>query len=64
MEARCQQAGVAAGQDADQLIAFAATLSEKDLRSVRGQSKVSVRGQCRALVTLEAVAQVVHKKQC
>lgn len=43
MEARCQQAGVAAGQDADQLIAFAATLSEEDLRSVRGQCRVSER---------------------
>lgn len=34
MEARCQEAGVAAGQNADQLIAFAASLSEEDLRSV------------------------------
>ena len=41
MEARCQQAGVAAGQDADQLIAFAATLSEEDLRSVQGVFRVS-----------------------
>lgn len=35
MECRCQEAGVAAGQDADQLIAFAASLSEEDLRSVQ-----------------------------
>lgn len=36
IEARCRQAGVAAGQDADALITFAATLSEEDLRSVSG----------------------------
>lgn len=35
MEARCQAAGVAAGQNADQLIAFAASLSEQDLRSAQ-----------------------------
>ena len=33
MEARCQQAGVQAGQDADQLITFAASLPEEQLRS-------------------------------
>ncbi|KAL3142657.1 hypothetical protein ABBQ38_002966 [Trebouxia sp. C0009 RCD-2024] len=47
MEARCQEAGVAAGQNADQLIAFAASLSEEDLRVA---SKVRTRQAWHAAV--------------
>ena len=43
MEARCQQAGVAAGKDADQLITFAASLPEEQLRSAALQHKTRTR---------------------